>query len=474
MLGGKLSFFTKSTYFFYRGLSYRYTDGTGGCDGCLDWHGMGISYQKKGESSGNGPYDKTFDDPGDITNGKGDNNGLAMTVLALEHVFKDSKLGDNGQSLMAAGKSRADLWALAGIVAVEYSINENNLACSAATLPWTRRGSGAEGCGRRGMGSPDCFIQMPQIPFRTGRTDCTPGAESYIASKTEVHPSPFANGPMTLQWFETNFGFTDPKEVVALMGAHTLGKLDQSNSFFKYFWARGEHSYFNNQFYKNMVDENDYAIQCVKSARDGFVFIGLPNGTAGAVTYKAHGRGWFQGGGPFSWRRNLDLCYDGRIGTSGLGKMLKVFDSEAEVNQNCYNAANQLENGGPAWSCQDVCYTPDDFVDEVMLNSDMGLYLDFTVDPATGRQLGYRDDGTVSCPGLVDETRNSELWRDGRRSGATKANCEKASTAGLVESYANDQVNIFLNICRCSFLCRLLGCLTSQKFMTKCCSMATT
>ena len=81
-----------------------------------------------------------------------------------------------------------------------------------------------------------------------------------------------------------------------------------------------------------------------------------------------------------------------------------------------------------------------------MLNSDMGLYLDFTVDPATGRQLGYRDDGTVSCPGLVDETRNSELWRDGRRSGATKANCEKASTAGLVESYANDQVNIFLNI----------------------------
>ena len=91
LLGGKLSFFTKSTYFFYRGLSYRYTDGTGGCDGCLDWEGMGISYQKKGESSGNGPYDKTFDDPGDITNGKGDNNGLAMTVLALEHVFKDSK-----------------------------------------------------------------------------------------------------------------------------------------------------------------------------------------------------------------------------------------------------------------------------------------------------------------------------------------------------------------------------------------------
>ena len=126
--------------------------------------------------------------------------------------------------------------------------------------------------------------------------------------------------------------------------------------------------------------------------------------------------------------------------------MLKVFGSEAEVNKNCYNPSNQLENGGPGWTCEDVCYTPDDFVDEVMLNSDMGLYLDFTVDHATGRQLGVREDGTVSCPGLVDETRLSELWRDGRRSGSTIANCAKASTASLVESYANDQVN-FLEIC---------------------------
>merc|ERR1712038_1977765 len=294
----------------------KYDDGTGGCDGCLDWHGMGVRYQKKKpdeqQTSANGPYDYTFDDPGDITNGKGDNNGLEMTVLALEHVFKDSKMGDNRTSLMSGGKSRADLWALAAIVSIEFSVNENNLACSTTTLPWTLKGSGAKGCGRRNMDNPDCYVDMPQIPFRTGRIDCDSGAspwtgmaKPYIASKKEVHPSPYANGPATLKFFEDEFGFTDPKDVVALMGAHTMGKLDQSNSFFKYFWARGEHSYFNNQFYKNMVDENDYAIQCVKSATDGFVFIGLPNGTAGAVTYKAHGRGWFQGGGPFSWRRNL-------------------------------------------------------------------------------------------------------------------------------------------------------------------------
>ena len=186
------------------------------------------------QTSANGPYDATFDDPGDITNGKGDNNGLEMTVLALEHVFKDSNLGDNWTSLKEGGKSRADLWALAAIVAVEFSVNENNLACKAATLPWALKNGGKHGtgCGRRNMETPECLITMPKIPFRTGRSDCVPGEEPYIASKREVHPSPFGNGPMTLKWFEDNFGFTDPKDVVALMGAHTLGKLDQRLSTF--------------------------------------------------------------------------------------------------------------------------------------------------------------------------------------------------------------------------------------------------
>ena len=154
--------------------------------------------------------------------------------------------------------------------------------------------------------------------------------------------------------------------------------------------------------------------------------------------------------------------------------MLKVFGSESEVNKNCYNPSTQLESGGPGWTCADVCYTPDDFVDEVMLNSDMGLYLDFTVDQATGRQLGLGEDGTVSCPGLVDETRFSELWREGRRSGATIANCAKASTANLVESYANDQVNSVGMCFELPYLSRQHGCLILRQCLTRCWSMATT
>ena len=78
-----------TSHIFYESPS-RYTDGTGGCDGCLDWTKMGVRYGKKNDPGGNGRYDRSFDDPGDISNGNGDNNNLMMTVLALEHVFKVS------------------------------------------------------------------------------------------------------------------------------------------------------------------------------------------------------------------------------------------------------------------------------------------------------------------------------------------------------------------------------------------------
>ena len=113
---------------------------------------------------------------------------------------------------------------------------------------------------------PGCMVNMPKISFRTGRKDCLPaaGEESYVASKTEVHPSPHANGPATLKWFETNFGLTDPKEVVALMGAHTIGSFHMENSLIPYFWTRGDHENFNNEYFKSMTNKADYALGCFR------------------------------------------------------------------------------------------------------------------------------------------------------------------------------------------------------------------
>ena len=124
----------------------------------------------------------------------------------------------------------------------------------------------------------------------------------------------------------------------------------------------------------------------------------------------------------------------------GLKMMLRVFDTEEEVYQNCFNPSKQLVDGGPGWICDEQCYTPDDFVDEVMLHSDIGLYYDFNVDLETGRQLGTNEDGEVICPGLVYERGQSKAWAREDRIDQTTANCGKAPTAGLVEAYAKDQV----------------------------------
>ena len=77
------------------------------------------------------------------------NNNMAMTVLALEHIYtRDYSLGDGNitheqMTLINSGKSRADLWALAGIVAIEISVNKNNLACNSSTANWTPPGNAA-------------------------------------------------------------------------------------------------------------------------------------------------------------------------------------------------------------------------------------------------------------------------------------------------------------------------------------------
>ena len=337
---------------------------------------MGVVFQKKGSPNGNGQYDESFPDPKKIP---GDNNGLQQTVLALEHVYNDPSLGDGGLSLQAGGKSRADLWALAGIVAVEFSANENNLACEGQFQETVTFVNDAMGCGRKDVGGQDCKIQMPNIPFKTGRRDCRATTypdpnydrrEHFKALKDEEHPDNHGNGPKTLKFFKTHFNL-NMRETTALMGAHTLGKLTQRNSFFKYFWSRGQHSYLSNQYYKSLAGgiedgttSRDFAIQCLPNLKDpndrykdifstkikvttpdnnrpdnnggdGFALIGDTSGQAAEVSWTAHGRGWFESGGPFSWRRNLDMCFDGQIGHSGMDKLWKnpnsPFSSTSEV-----------------------------------------------------------------------------------------------------------------------------------------------
>ena len=201
---------------------------------------MGVAFQKKGSANGNGQYDESFPDPRNIP---GDNNGLQQTVLALEHVYNDPSLGDGGLRF----------------------VND------------------AMGCGRRDVGGQDCKIQMPNIAFKTGRLDCRATTypdpsydrrEHFKALKDEKHPNNHGNGPQTLKFFKQQFNL-NARETTALMGAHTLGKLTQKNSFFKYFWSRGQHSYLSNQYYKSLAGgiedgaaAHDFALQCLPNIKD--------------------------------------------------------------------------------------------------------------------------------------------------------------------------------------------------------------
>ena len=61
------------------------------------------------------------------------------------------------------------------------------------------------------------------------------------------------NGKMTADFFENDFGFTG-RETVAILGAHTMGRLHYAISLFRYLWT-GDlgQSIFNNDYYKSVL-----------------------------------------------------------------------------------------------------------------------------------------------------------------------------------------------------------------------------
>ena len=52
--------------------------------------------------------------------------------------------------------------------------------------------------------------------------------EQYKTDKPEAHPNQNGNGDQTLDFFSQQFGFSG-RETVAIMGAHTLGKVKLYN-----------------------------------------------------------------------------------------------------------------------------------------------------------------------------------------------------------------------------------------------------
>ena len=82
----------------------RYADGGGGCDGCLNWHGVGTRF-----SVDDLKYQFLEDDVTETNN-----NGLEYTVAVLEEIYTDPAFPPKApvlsQSLRDSGKSRLEVY----------------------------------------------------------------------------------------------------------------------------------------------------------------------------------------------------------------------------------------------------------------------------------------------------------------------------------------------------------------------------
>ena len=117
--------------------------------------------------------------------------------------------------------SRADFWAAAATIAVEYSKEEANSNSI-----------------------------LPAIPYYFGRTDCTNSSKPNTKSMPKPH-----HGWNSLFTFFAPLGFTI-RDTVAIMGAHTVGNTHEAFSGYNPGPWAPEWTHFDNGYYKNLVSSN--------------------------------------------------------------------------------------------------------------------------------------------------------------------------------------------------------------------------
>lgn len=421
---------------------------SGGCNGCLNFREMGV--EGKGEDSQGCHKQQTC--PKDSLEKRTDNNNLLWVARVLELLYTKasppfatkSKKFRLPLSLRDSGKSRADLWAFAGLVAIELASQHNNNFC-------TNRGGGL--CpGQFDERSPPCNYTMPTLTFKTGRRDCIPdctGADSFYgfcSTANEEHANPLGNGDDVTKYFKDSFNFT-PRESIALLGAHTLGHANEQISGFRHYpWTSGgfEHV-LNNNYYKQMANLGMYRIAKKRSHGqpnwcnlDVSTFIGDEHGNPIKSFWISRSQWQNNDGGAWVWNP-FGLRCDPRkcngipnaqkskasccrhFGPSGLD-CLNSGKHEGKCKQGFCNPATDRHN----------CAMPR-FMQSSYLNVDMGLFLKFNTDGTSGRPTG--------CSGL-----NKAKWLRNwsRFSGLHGCPLNDAMDADgskmheIVEEFAND------------------------------------
>lgn len=224
----------------------RYEDDAGHpCDGCINFKGVGV----KGPDPNNKNDYYRFK-PLD----KSDNNNMDQIVAKLELIYTTIDWPFVNPSLNAslrqAGRSRADLWNLASMVALERTIERANRACD---LDFHARQQNTLLESREA-----CEIKLTKpLKFLTGRSDCRsddPEGRGYVTTMHEIHNRMFAEANTIVDFGKSEFNL-DAVRWVALMAIHGSVHFP-ANLGVKYTWVGP--GYLSNVYYKMIANRPMY------------------------------------------------------------------------------------------------------------------------------------------------------------------------------------------------------------------------
>jgi len=434
----------------------RTSNGTGGgCNGCLNPRNMRTNVGEK--------YD--FDNGGLAPEQSStDNNGLGMTLDVLEEIYTNRDFPKSTPvmptSLAKGGKSRADLWAFAALVAAEWGIERNNHACLGIVEPGDKAI-----CQHIQAGTDRCVLNPPILPtFRTGRRDCEPDKDLQHAWQTyeqEIHPSVHGNGVQTADFFKEQFGMTARESSAVLIGAHSYGQFHAGNSMFKYSWTRDQTKYLNNQLFRHLAMKPQYKGDCARHGNSWSLtgdYLGQPAETRWLVRGNKH----TPTGGPWQWAHWYYRCISSND-CARLSPEETVADRNfstpypADPADNSWSAdknhdlddedwsraepgehAQCCENLEEGWRCRPDLHKCHRYVvnDETALSADVGYMFDFQVSEKTGLPLG--------CPVFDSTPRWNDHTTNKHDAGPVDCPLQKYAPEGeplhaIIEEYADSQ-----------------------------------
>jgi len=171
---------------------------------------------------------------------------LELIYTTVDWPFKEASLS---ASLQQLGKSRADFWQFAGLIALEQALERANRACD---LDYHERQQitlldGRDACE---------FKLYAPLKFWSGRADCVSedqDGRGYKASKEEVQPRLMGDARHATDFFLDQFGMS-AEHSQALQAVH--GAVHGSDVGVKYTWFGS--GYISNMYYKWIANHPTY------------------------------------------------------------------------------------------------------------------------------------------------------------------------------------------------------------------------